>query len=84
VTSAVVVLELRPSVIDEGMLDWALRLAGHALTRPRKMLGNAVKPLCAGPQLMAAGLDPAVRPGLIPLEGWLALAAVVSDDATSK
>jgi 16S rRNA (adenine1518-N6/adenine1519-N6)-dimethyltransferase len=77
VVSSVVVLDLRPSEVESVQLEHAFRLAGHALTRPRKMLGNAIRPLASVDQLKTAGLDAAARPGTVPLDGWLELAAAV-------
>jgi 16S rRNA (adenine1518-N6/adenine1519-N6)-dimethyltransferase len=77
VVSSVVVLDLRPSEIEVVQLEKAFRLAGHALTKPRKMLGNAIRPLASFDELKTAGLDAAARPGTVPLEGWLELAATV-------
>ena len=71
VVSAVLVLE--PRAATEPLLEDALRVAGSALTRPRKMLANAVRPLYERGELEAVGLDPEARPGTVPLEGWLAL-----------
>jgi 16S rRNA (adenine1518-N6/adenine1519-N6)-dimethyltransferase len=77
VVSSVVVIDLEPASFGEQELDAAFRLAGHALTRPRKMLRNALLPLCDEPTITAAGLDPRARPGTVPLEGWVALARCV-------
>jgi 16S rRNA (adenine1518-N6/adenine1519-N6)-dimethyltransferase len=73
VVSSVVVLELRTPPISQDEIESALRLAAHALTKPRKKLSNAVQPLCDSSALDSAGLDPSARPGEIPLEGWLRL-----------
>ena len=75
VTSAVVVLDLRPPVADPGDIERALKLAGQALTLPRKKLTNALNGIDRD-AIEAAGLDPNARPGTIPLDGWLRLAAV--------
>ncbi len=80
VKSSVVVLDPRPARVERSLLDEALRLAAHALTRPRKMLANAVLPLCTEAQLSAAGLDPAARPGTVPLDGWVELARACSPE----
>jgi 16S rRNA (adenine1518-N6/adenine1519-N6)-dimethyltransferase len=77
VVSSVVVLDLRPSEAEAVVLERAFRLAAHALTKPRKMLGNAIRPLVSIDQLRMAGLDPAARPGTVTLDGWLELAAAV-------
>jgi 16S rRNA (adenine1518-N6/adenine1519-N6)-dimethyltransferase len=76
VMSAVVVLELRPPIAPPDRLGRALELAGRALTRPRKMLPNALGSGYTGAVLEASGLDPTSRPGTVPLAGWLRLAAV--------
>jgi 16S rRNA (adenine1518-N6/adenine1519-N6)-dimethyltransferase len=75
VVSSVVVLELRPPSISRDEIENALRLAAHALTKPRKKLSNAVQPLCEPAALGAAGLDLSARPGEVPLKGWIQLAA---------
>ena len=75
VTSAVLVLDLRPPPVAAEVLDRALRLAGRALTRPRKMLSNAVGRDVDTTAIVRAGLDPAMRPGTVSLDGWLRLAS---------
>ena len=75
VRSSVVVLDLRPAPFDEDRLRAGLALAAHALRTPRKMLSNAVRPLAGPDAIVAAGLDPAARPGTLALEDWVALAA---------
>jgi 16S rRNA (adenine1518-N6/adenine1519-N6)-dimethyltransferase len=77
VVSSVVVFDLRPCTAEVENLDTAFRLASHALTKPRKMIGNAIRPLVSLEQLQAAGLDAAARPGDLALDAWLALGAVV-------
>ncbi len=76
VTSAVVVLDLRPPVADPADIKRALKIAARALTLPRKKLTNALGGAMTREAVEAAGLDPDARPGTIPLEGWLRLAAV--------
>jgi len=76
VVSSVVVLDLRPSSLEKDLLERGLRLAAHALTKPRKMLANAVQPIATEAALVEAGLDPTARPGTVPLDGWIALAGV--------
>jgi len=77
VFSAVVVLDLhQPSHAPEE-LSRALSLASHGLTRPRKMLPNALRPRVSLDHLEAAGLDPRCRPGTLSLEDWVTLAGVV-------
>lgn len=77
VVSAVVVLRPHPSPVKPDDLEAGLRLAAHALTKPRKMLGNAVRPLCDRNALFAAGIDPDLRPGQLALEDWVRLATAV-------
>jgi 16S rRNA (adenine1518-N6/adenine1519-N6)-dimethyltransferase len=77
VVSAVVVLDLHPPVHDSETLARALSLASHGLTRPRKMLPNALRPRVSLEHLTVAGLDPRRRPGTLTLEDWVALAGVV-------
>ncbi len=74
VLSAVIVLEPAPPAFAPAELAAAFRLARHALTRPRKTLANAVKPLVEPRAIEAVGLDPGARPGTVPLEDWVALA----------
>lgn len=74
VVSSVVVVDLRPSQFDSTAIEAGLRLAAHALTKPRKMLGNAAAPLRDAAAIRRAGLDPSQRPGTIALEGWIRLA----------
>jgi len=81
VTSSVVVLDLRPPVADPADIERALGLAGQALTRPRKKLTNALSGGIDRDAIEAAGLDPNARPGTIPLDGWLRLAAVQTQDS---
>jgi 16S rRNA (adenine1518-N6/adenine1519-N6)-dimethyltransferase len=83
VVSSVLVLELRPARHPGALLEQALALAAHALRRPRKMLSNAVAPLVGPERLRAAGLDPAARPGLLPLDDWVALARSVEGPGPS-
>jgi len=74
VVSSVLVVDLRPPAFDPGAIATGLALAAHALTKPRKMLNNAVAPLCDAGAITGAGLDPAQRPGTVDLEGWILLA----------
>lgn len=77
VVSSVVVFDLRPAQAGAVDLEQAFRLAAHALTKPRKMIANAIRPLASLDQLKTAGLDAAARPGTVTLDGWLELAAAV-------
>ena len=79
VTSAVVVLEPRPPVAKPKDIELALELASGALTRPRKMLPNALGKGVSLEVIERAGLEPTARPGEVPLEGWLRLAAVQAE-----
>lgn len=75
VTSAVLVLDLHPAVAEPADIERALKLAGGALTLPRKKLTNALNGRLNIETIEAAGIDPSARPGTIPLDGWLRLAA---------
>ncbi len=79
VMSAVVVLRLRPAPADPAALEAGFRLAAHALTKPRKMLGNALRPLGDRDAIAAAGLDPDLRPGKLSLKDWIRLAQAVTN-----
>jgi 16S rRNA (adenine1518-N6/adenine1519-N6)-dimethyltransferase len=76
VMSAVVVLDLRPSTSSEGEIRKALERAGSALTKPRKMLANAISRGVTPEMIEAAGLDPKIRPGGLTLDDWIRLGAV--------
>lgn len=80
VTSAVVVLDLRPPPADQDAIRLALELAGRALTRPRKMLPNALGKGVTAETIEAAGLDPKMRPGELSLEDWLRLTGVLTPE----
>ena len=82
VTSAVVVLEPRPPVADPSDIERALKLAGSALTKPRKMLSNALGKDVNSEMVEEAGLDPKTRPGQLSLDDWLRLAVVVAGRST--
>jgi 16S rRNA (adenine1518-N6/adenine1519-N6)-dimethyltransferase len=77
IVSSVLVLDLHPSPVEGVVLRRALQMAAHALTKPRKMIANSIRPLASNDQLRTAGLDPAARPGTVSLEGWSKLADVV-------
>ena len=74
VVSSVLVVDLRPPTFDPGAIASGLVLAAHALTKPRKMLSNAVAPLRDAAAIAGAGLDPCQRPGTVDLKGWILLA----------
>jgi 16S rRNA (adenine1518-N6/adenine1519-N6)-dimethyltransferase len=74
VTSSVVVLDLKAPVYDADVLARALAIAAHALTKPRKMLSNALAPMVETHRIEAAGLSPTMRPGTISLDGWVEIA----------
>jgi 16S rRNA (adenine1518-N6/adenine1519-N6)-dimethyltransferase len=76
VVSSVIMLQLHPPVVDLDALEGGLRLASHALNHSRKMLANALRPLCDADRIIAAGLDPQARPATIDLAGWIRLAAL--------
>jgi 16S rRNA (adenine1518-N6/adenine1519-N6)-dimethyltransferase len=73
VVSSVLAIDLRPSPFDGPDLQRGLGLAARALTKPRKMLSNAVGGEVDAGKIEMAGLDPSQRPGTVPLEGWLRL-----------
>jgi len=73
VTSAVVVLDLRPAPVNEAEVRRALDLAGRALTKPRKMLPNALGKGVTAEIVEQAGLDPTIRPGELSLDDWIHL-----------
>ncbi len=74
VVSSVLLLDLKAPAYDPDVLTRALAVAARALTKPRKMLSNALGPTCHVETIKAAGLSPKMRPGTIPLEGWVELA----------
>jgi 16S rRNA (adenine1518-N6/adenine1519-N6)-dimethyltransferase len=78
VMSAVVTLDLHPPKAPPELLGPALALAARALTRPRKMLPNALGGTVNADHLATAGLDPSARPGTVALEGWIALARTLA------
>jgi 16S rRNA (adenine1518-N6/adenine1519-N6)-dimethyltransferase len=85
VVSSVLVLDLKAPVCDPDDLMRALEIAAHALTKPRKMLRNALEPAIDVERIKAAGLSPSVRPGTVTLEGWVALANTLErSDVTSS
>ncbi len=61
---------------DTVALEGGLRLASHVLNHSRKMLANALRPLCDSDRIIGAGLDPQARPATIDLAGWIRLAAI--------
>jgi 16S rRNA (adenine1518-N6/adenine1519-N6)-dimethyltransferase len=75
VASAVLVVDLRPPAFDARDLGGALELAGRALTRPRKMLANAIGGETTVEHIEASGLDPRMRPGELELRDWVCLAS---------
>jgi 16S rRNA (adenine1518-N6/adenine1519-N6)-dimethyltransferase len=74
VVSSVIAVDLRPPTFEPDAIDAGLRLAAHALTKPRKMLSNAAAPLRDAAAIEGAGLDPSRRPGTLSLEDWIQLA----------
>lgn len=80
VVSAVVVLDLHPPAHAPEALAKALELASKGLTKPRKMLTNALAPMVSAEDLEAASIEPTARPGTLDLAAWVRLAEVVSDD----
>ncbi len=79
VMSSVVTLRTHPASSDPEDLECGLRLASHALTKPRKMLSNALRPRGDAAQIVSAGLDPESRPADVPLDGWIALAKQLAE-----
>ena len=77
VMSSVVVLNLHEAPMDRARLDGGLRLAAHALTKPRKMLSNALRPFAGTDLILAADLDPRVRPAALSLDDWARLARMI-------
>lgn len=75
VMSSVLVLDLKKPVHEPRVLNLALELASQALTKPRKMISNALSASITVETLEAAGIEPEARPGTIPLEDWIRLAA---------
>lgn len=84
VVSTVLVLDLEEPDLDPGLLERALSLASRALTRPRKMLSNALPAEIGVGSIEAAGLDPSDRPGTVPLDAWLRLAKSVAGNDLSE
>jgi 16S rRNA (adenine1518-N6/adenine1519-N6)-dimethyltransferase len=74
VMSSVVVLNLRSAPIASDRLERGLRLAAHALTKPRKMISNALRPLADVAAIEGAALDPNSRPAELSLDDWVRLA----------
>ena len=74
VVSAVVVVDLKKPDFEPNTLTRAFELASRALTRPRKMLSNALSSEIDPATIESAGLEPTDRPGTVALEGWLELA----------
>jgi 16S rRNA (adenine1518-N6/adenine1519-N6)-dimethyltransferase len=83
VVSTVVSLDLKEPDQDPELLDRALALASRALTRPRKMLSNALPVEIGVESIIEAGLDPSDRPGTVPLDAWLRLAKSVAGNDLS-
>jgi 16S rRNA A1518/A1519 N6-dimethyltransferase RsmA/KsgA/DIM1 with predicted DNA glycosylase/AP lyase activity len=83
VTSAVLVIDARSPRADLADINRGLELAARALTRPRKMLANALGGAVAAGVIEAAGIDPRSRPGRLSLDDWLRLAALRVPEKTS-
>ena len=81
VMSSVVVLDLKPSPYESSVLAAALALAAGTLTKPRKMLSNALSPRPEAGLIESAGLTPDARPGTLDLDGWVRLAKSLTEDA---
>jgi 16S rRNA (adenine1518-N6/adenine1519-N6)-dimethyltransferase len=76
VSSTVIVIDLKAPTASEADIAAGLKLASHALTRPRKVLPNALRPLASEELIIEAGLDPTARPALVSLEQWITLAKI--------
>jgi 16S rRNA A1518/A1519 N6-dimethyltransferase RsmA/KsgA/DIM1 with predicted DNA glycosylase/AP lyase activity len=81
--STVLALDLRKPDCGPEILDRALELASRALTRPRKMLSNALPAEVEVETISRADLSPSDRPGTVSLEGWLRLAKSVAGNDLS-
>ena len=83
VTSAVVHLRFRPPAVEVGDRGVFHRLVRGAFQQRRKTLLNALGPPAAtlgrnaSDLLARTGVDPGIRPGDLPLEGFAALARAV-------
>ncbi len=78
VESAVAVIDLHPPEFSPEDLAGAFRLASHGLTRARKTLTNALKPLVDASTIERSGLDPGDRPGTLSLADWVRLAGTTA------
>jgi 16S rRNA (adenine1518-N6/adenine1519-N6)-dimethyltransferase len=74
VMSTVLVLDLKAPAFEPEILDRAFELASRTLTKPRKMLSNAVPTSITSETLEAAGIEASARPGTLNLEAWIRLA----------
>jgi len=83
VTSAVVRLRFRPPAVEVGDRAVFMRLVRGAFQQRRKTILNALGPPAstlgrnAADLLARAGVDPRIRPGDLPLEGFAALSRAV-------
>ena len=83
VTSAVVHLRFRPPAVDVGDRAVFTRLVRGTFQQRRKTLLNALGPPAttldreAADLIARAGVDPQIRPGDLPIEGFAALARAV-------
>jgi len=78
VDSGVVRLDLRADRPDADTLARLERLTAAAFGQRRKMLRSSLKTLGGEALCQAAGLDASVRAEVIPVSGWLALAAALA------
>jgi 16S rRNA (adenine1518-N6/adenine1519-N6)-dimethyltransferase len=78
VTSSVLVVTPRAPAGDPQRIERALRLAAAALTKPRKTLGNALRPGLDANDVVTAGIDPQRRPGTLDLDEWCRLSDVAA------
>jgi 16S rRNA (adenine1518-N6/adenine1519-N6)-dimethyltransferase len=83
VTSAVVQLRFRPAAVDVGDREVFARLVRGAFQQRRKTILNALSAPAAtlgrdaSDLLARAGVDPRIRPGDLPLDGFAALSRAV-------
>jgi 16S rRNA (adenine1518-N6/adenine1519-N6)-dimethyltransferase len=77
VESAVVTLSPRADAPAPEQLARLERVTGAAFGQRRKMLRSSLKPLGGAALCEAAGIDPDARAEVIPVEGFLRLAAAL-------
>lgn len=77
VDSAVVVLTPREDAPGAELLSKLEKVTGAAFGQRRKMLRSSLKPIGGEALCVAAGIDPADRAEVVPVEGFLKLAAAL-------